>query len=40
MAPIFFTSRNDTMPDMMEKNTSGQTIHLIRFRKIVPNGLI
>ena len=40
MAPTFLMSRMDTTPAMMEKNTSGHTIHLIRFKKIVPKGLM
>ena len=40
MTPTFLMSRMDTTPAMIEKNTSGHTIHLIRFRKMVPNGLM
>ena len=40
MAPTLRMSRMETTPAMIEKNTSGHTIHLIRFRKIVPKGLM
>ena len=40
MMPTFLMSLMEITPAMIEKKTSGQTIHLIRFRKIVPKGLM
>ena len=38
--PTLRMSRMEMTPAMMEKKTSGVTIHLTRFRKIVPKGLM
>ena len=40
MAPTFFTSSSDTTPAMMENSTKGTTIILMRFKKMVPKGLM
>ena len=40
MDPTFLTSFMEMMPHMMENSTIGTTINLIRFKKIVPNGLM
>ena len=40
MEPTLRMSRMEMTPAMIEKNTSGVTTHLMRFRKIVPKGLM
>ena len=40
MLPTLRISFMEITPQMMEKNTIGTTMNLIRFRKIVPNGFM